>query len=46
MRKVGAALVVAGVAGFVLLHAPSWRWEAVGVAVTGIVLLLIPARDR
>ena len=46
MRKIGAALVVAGAAGFFLLRGPSWRWESAGVAVTGVVLLFIPARER
>jgi hypothetical protein len=43
MKKVGLALVVGGIAGFFLLPQPAWRWEAVGVAVTGLLLLLIPA---
>lgn len=43
MKKVGLALVVGGIAGFFLLPNPAWKWEAVGVAVTGIILLLIPA---
>ncbi len=43
MKKVGLALVVGGLAGFFLLPHPAWRWEAVGVGVTGIILLVIPA---
>ena len=46
MRKIGLVLVVAGAAGFFLLARAAWRWEAAGVAVTGIVLLAIPARER
>jgi hypothetical protein len=46
MRMIGAALVVAGVAGFFLFAGASWRWESLGVAVTGVVLLFIPARGR
>jgi hypothetical protein len=46
MKKIGLALVAAGVAGFLLLHPDSWRWESAGAAVTGIVLILIPSRDR
>ncbi|HWC64739.1 MAG TPA: hypothetical protein VG777_01550 [Thermoanaerobaculia bacterium] len=46
MRKIGFALVAAGAAGFLLLAEPAWRWESAGVAVTGVVLLLIPNRDR
>ena len=42
MKKVGLALVVGGIAGFFLLPQPAWKWESVGVAVTGVVLLLIP----
>ena len=43
MKIVGLALVVGGIAGFLLLPHPAWKWEAVGVAVTGILLLVIPA---
>jgi hypothetical protein len=46
MTKIGLALVAAGAAGFLLLADPAWRWESAGVAVTGIVLLLIRSRDR
>lgn len=46
MRKIGLALLVAGAAGFLLLRAAAWRWESAGVAVTGVVMLLIPARER
>ena len=44
MKKVGLALVIGGIAGFFLLPAPAWRWESMGVAITGIVLLLIPSQ--
>ena len=43
MKKIGIALVIAGVAGLLLFRNPAGRWESVGVAVTGIVLALIPA---
>ena len=43
MKKVGLALVLGGIAGFFLLPTPAWRWEAVGVAVSGVILLVIPA---
>ena len=46
MRKIGAALVAAGAAGFFLFAAPAWRWQSAGVGVTGIVLLVIPLRER
>ena len=46
MKKIGLALVAAGVAGFLLLRPEAWRWESAGVAVTGAVLVLIPARNR
>ncbi|HKB70001.1 MAG TPA: hypothetical protein VKH46_04100 [Thermoanaerobaculia bacterium] len=46
MRKIGLVLLVAGAAGFFLLPAGAWRWESAGVAVTGFVMLVIPARDR
>lgn len=46
MRKIGLALVVAAAAGFFLLPRPAWRWEAAGVGVTGVVLLLIRERPR
>jgi hypothetical protein len=46
MRKVGLALVAAGIAGFLLLRPVSSRWESAGVAVTGIVIVLIPPRER
>lgn len=44
VKKVGMVLVVGGLAGFFLLRVPAWRWEALGVAITGIVLLLIPSQ--
>ena len=44
MKKIGLALFAAGVAGFLLLRPPSWRWESAGVAVTGLVLAVIPSR--
>lgn len=45
MRKIGLALLAAGAAGFLLLRPAAWRWESAGVGVTGIVLLVIPARE-
>jgi hypothetical protein len=44
VRKIGVALVLAGVAGFFVLRVPAWRWESLGVGVTGAVVLLMPAR--
>jgi len=46
MKKIGLALFAAGVAGFLLLRPVSWRWESAGAAVTGIVIVLIPERER
>ena len=46
MKMIGFALVAAGVAGFLLLRPDSRRWEAVGAAVTGVVIVLIPRRKR
>jgi hypothetical protein len=45
MKKIGLALVAAGIAGFLFLHPASWRWESAGVAVTGVVIALIPSRE-
>jgi len=44
VKKIGTALVIAGVAGFLFLGSAAGRWESAGVAVTGVVLALIPAR--
>ena len=44
LKKVGVLLVVGGIAGFFLLRVPAWRWESMGVAITGVVLLFIPVQ--
>jgi hypothetical protein len=44
VKKIGLALVLAGVAGFFVLRVPAWRWESLGVGVTGAVLIVMPSR--
>lgn len=40
MRIVGLLVVLLGVAGALVFSKPDLRWESVGVAVVGVVLIL------
>lgn len=45
MRYVGLALILLGAAGALLLAKPDLRWESVGAAIVGIVVILTAKID-